>query len=317
MIDGEATLRRLMAPLAPALARPDTREVVVNTPGRFGVEGDDGWTWHEAPELTFDRLEAIGILAAGFTHQDVGAGRPSCSSRLPDGERITVAVPPMMPAGTVGLTIRKRATSFTPTLGWLADRGYFSFLPPVPGGWPDRLARWVEEKRTIEVTAPTGAGKTTLLEALVRAVPQDEILITLESTPELMGLPHPGWRPLLYSQDEDGRGWRTAEQCVQDALRMRPDRIIFGETRTGETWGYLRALASGHPGGLSTTHAAPGVEGMLGALSKQIRQNPRAAGQSDAEIRADLRQHINVVISVEKRSGDPVPFRALSVEEVA
>lgn len=315
MVPGEATLRRLMAPMREALADPDTREVVVNGPGEFGVETGAGWRWVAAPELTFERLDAIGILAARFTTQDFGPFRPACSSRLPDGERITLARPPVTPAHMVSLTIRKRASSFTPTLEWLEGRGWFSALPPRPGGWPAWLRRQVERKRTIVFTGETGSSKTTAAEACIRAVPPHERIITLESTPEWFGLPHKNWAPRQYAQAGDTKsGLPRAEEALATALRERPDRILFGEMRTGEAWAYLRVLMGGHPGGISTAHAAPGREAAFDTLTLQIRENPHSAGVSDETIRRMLREHVHVVVHCEKRAGDAVPYRATGVD---
>ena len=110
MLAGEATLLRLLEPFAAALARPGTREIVVNRPGRFGVEGEDGWSWHDAPELTFARLDAILTLAASRTSKRVGPDRPSASSVLPGGERIMGARPPAAPPAT-GLVLPQRLGS--------------------------------------------------------------------------------------------------------------------------------------------------------------------------------------------------------------
>jgi type IV secretory pathway ATPase VirB11/archaellum biosynthesis ATPase len=167
MVPGEATLRRIMEPMRAALSDPDTREVVVNKSGEFGVENTKGWSWHEAPSLTFDTLDAIAILAARFTSQDFGKFRPACSSRLPDGERITMARPPVTPPDTINLTIRKRAANFTPTLEWMEERGWFNFLPSRVGGWPAWLREQIEHKRTIIFTGETGSSKAQPLDAKV------------------------------------------------------------------------------------------------------------------------------------------------------
>lgn len=300
-VPGELTLRRLMAPMAAALAAPNTREVVVNECGAFGVESSEGWSWHEAPELTFDRLDAIAILAARFTSQELGPSRPACSSRLPDGERITLARPPVTPAGTVNLTIRKRASSFTPTLEWLEETGWFSKLPAREGGWGSWLRRQVERKRTIIFSGETGSGKTSAAEACIRAIPLHERLVTLESTPEWFGLPQRNWAPRMYAQAGDTKsGLQNAEQTLAAALRERPDRILFGEMRTGEAWAYLRVLMGGHPGGISTAHAAPGRKAAFDTLLLMIRENPNSSGVSDQTIRGMLRQHIHIVIHCAK-----------------
>lgn len=314
MRPGTRTLLHLMEPMAAALAQPGTTEVVVNQPGRFGVECDGRWTWHDAPALTFEHLDAIGILAAAMTSQDLGEDAPSCSSRLPNGERITIVRPPVMPPDIVSLTIRKRATSFTPTLQWLAERGFFSFLDPAVD-WVRFFGNAVRQRRTIVIAAETGAGKTTLAEALIREIPLHERLVTLESTPEWIGLPHENWVPLIYAREgSTTAGMRGPVECLEDTLRMRPDRILMGELRTGEAWAYLRALMAGHPGGITTCHAET-AEGAFDALAMMIRQSP---GQTiaHADIMGLLRKHIHLAVHCAKVPGDAVPYRVTEVVEV-
>lgn len=314
-VAGERTLRHLLAPMQAALADPDTREIVVNQVGRFGVEDSRGWHWHEAPALTFSRLDAIGTLAAACTSQDVGPHQPSCSSRLPDGERITICRPPVVPPGTISLTIRKRAASFTPTLRLLEARGYFSFLPP-GRDWVAFFERAVAAKRTIVVAGQIGGSKTTFAEALIRAIPVHERIVTLESTPEWTCLPQENWVPLLYAREGQERAWRTAAECLEDALRMRPDRILMGELRTGEAWAYLRTLMAGHPGGITTCHAET-AEGAFDALALMIRQSEHARGLSDADVRALLRKHVHVGVHCARVPGVGVPYRITEVREFA
>ena len=117
-------LRHLLTPFLPFLANPETTEVVVNRPGEIGVESGGVWSWHQEPSLTFDRLDAIGMLAAFNSGQDIAPTHPLCGAALPDGERIQVCRPPATRPGTISITIR-RPPSFRPTLQRLADGGLF------------------------------------------------------------------------------------------------------------------------------------------------------------------------------------------------
>ena len=119
------TLRHLLAPFQPFLANPETTEVVVNRPGEIGVESAGVWSWYQDPSLTFDRLDALGILAAFDSGQDIAPTHPLCGAALPDGERIQVCRPPATRPGTISITIR-RPPSFRPTLQRLADGGLFA-----------------------------------------------------------------------------------------------------------------------------------------------------------------------------------------------
>lgn len=317
MVPGEATLRRLIRPMAGALGDGDTREVVVVRPCEFGVENSKGWHWHQAPELDFRTLDAIAILAARFTGQEFGPHRAACSSRLPDGERITMARPPVMPAGSIGLTIRKRATSFTPTLEWLGERGWFNFLPK-GRDWPAWFRERIAAKWTFAFTGETGSSKTTAAEACIRAIPLHERIATLESTPEWFGLPHRNWLSHLYAQSgQEGLGLFTAEQVLELVLRERPDRILFGELRTGEAWAYIRALQAGRRGSITTAHTDPGIEAFLDAVMLMVRQNIHANGVPEETVVRLLRKQINVVVHCAKVDGDPVPYRATQLDIIS
>ena len=317
MQGGEATLRRLLHPLAGALADPDTREVVVNRPGSYGVENTTGWHWYDAPELTYRVLEAITILAARATGQEIGSRRAFCSSRLPDGGRISMSRPPLMPPDIISLTIRKRATSFTPTLGWMGERGWFDFLPDTRD-WVAWFRDRVEARWTFAFTGETGSSKTTAAEACIRAIPLHERIVTVESAPEWLDLPHRNWVPHLYAQaGQEGFGLPSAEEVLEHALRERPDRILFGELRTGEAWGYMRALQAGHRGSITTAHTDPGREGFLDAVGLMVRQNAHSAGVPERTVRRLLEKQVNVVVHCAKVPGDPVPYRATHLDVIS
>ncbi len=306
--EGETTLLRMLEPFAEAMALDDTREIVVNGPGEYAVEGSGGWTRHRDPRLTYRHMDALAVLAMRMTAQTLDAENPTGSSRLPGGQRITVTRPPMTAPGVVTATIRQRKRRFT--LEWLHDRGYFSFLDRTVD-WVDTLTRWVAVDRlNIEITSETGASKTSLLEALCHRIPEDERTATAESAPELF-LPHWNWIPVVY----DARGGtRSAEAALETLLRQRPDRLVFGETRTGETWGWIRALNTGHRGCMSTTHANPGWQGMEDTLVSQCRQSAHATGVPQEDIRRMIRDGMQVVINVERKVGDPIPYRATMIE---
>jgi type IV secretion system protein VirB11 len=298
---GEATLLRLLEPFREALAKPGTREIVVNLPGRFAVEGADGWTWHDAPELTFKRLDAIATLAASRTSKRVGPDRPSCSSVLPGGERIFAARPPAAAPGTIRLSIRRRAKDFVPTLGWLQEQGYFRRTPGFDAAYWQRA---MDGEKTVLIAGQIGSSKTTFADAMLRAIPLHRRLLTIEDTPEWLDLPHENWCALYFDGER-----RTATDCLQDAMRMRPDDLPFQELRGVEAWAFLRARVIGHRS-ITTVHAHDCATA-LQAVALMVRQSLEGRALEADTVHGLLRQHIDVVAHVARD-----PFRVTEVLEL-
>ena len=118
---------------------------------------------------------------------------------------------------------------------------------------PAFFALAVKAKKTIAATGSTGSGKTSLLRRLMQEIPGEERLVTIEDTDEFGPLPLRNRVSLFY-----GSANVSAENAVEASLRMRPDRVAMQELRGAEAFAYLRLLAAGHPGGLTTWHAEEG-----------------------------------------------------------
>lgn len=306
---GETTLRLLLEPLTALLADAGVTELVVNRPGEAGVERAGVWSWQELPELSFARLDAIATLCAALSQQDVGPERPLCASVLPDGERVQIARPPAVEAGLLSLTVR-RPSSFVPTIASLAAGGLFARTAAATprihprdaellalhraGDWQRFFPLAVGAKKTVLVTGDTGSGKTTVAKALIQAIPADERLVTIEDTAEFTGLPQRNRVALFYSKGGQGLARLRPEELIEAAWRMRPDRIVMQELRDGAAFPFLRALAGGHPGAVTTCHAGSAA-GAFDALRLMVKQNEAGRHLADADIEALLRRHIDVV----------------------
>ncbi len=177
----------------------------------------------------------------------VDESQPLVDARLKDGSRVNVIIPPLALRGPT-LTIRKFPKKPL-SLGKLVDFGAMS------QAMHDFLIRCVRARKNIIVSGGTGSGKTTLLNALSQYIDTSERIITIEDSAELqLQQPHVvrlETRPANF----EGNGAFTIRDLVKNALRMRPDRIVVGECRSGEALDMLQAMNTGHDGSLTTLHA--------------------------------------------------------------
>lgn len=309
MRPGEQSLRFMLVPLAPALADAAVTEVVINQPGEAGIERGGNWTWHAMPELSYGRLDAIATLCAAMSQQDVGPERPLCSSVLPDGQRVQICRPPAVAAGTLSLTVR-RPSSVMPTIGSLATGGLFAHtrsggqsIDPLDAElialhqakeWEQFFPLAVRAQKTILASGDTGSGKTTFAKALIQAIPLHERLVTIEDTAEFIGLPHRNWVALYYSKGDQGLARIQSAELIEAALRMRPDRVLMQELRDGAAFTFLRSIAAGHPGAITTCHAGS-ASGAFEALRLMVKQHSAGKHLADSDVSTLLYQLVDIV----------------------
>ena len=266
----------------------------------------------------------LAKLVANSTRQRIDDESPLLSAALPGGERIQIVLPPATTPGTVAITIRRPADEVW-TLDELAERGVFRTTRRASEALDDteeallqlleardyrafmRLA--VTSRKNILVSGPTGSGKTTFTKALIREIPGDERLITIEDAKELVLDRHPNHVRLFYSKDDQGLARVTPKQLLECCLRMKPDRILLAELRGEEAFDYLRNVNSGHPGSITSIHAASAELAFeqLVLLVKQSR-----AGQELA--REEIKNLLYLLIDVVMQFG--VEHRERFIKEV-
>jgi pilus assembly protein CpaF len=172
---------------------------------------------------------------------------PMVDARLPDGSRVNAIIPPCAIDGP-SVTIRK----FGKKKLQIEDLVKFGSVTPEMGEF---LRACVISRLNIIVAGGTGSGKTTLLNVLSNFIPSDERIVTIEDSAELkLGQEHVV-RLEAKPAEIDGSGRVTINELVINSLRMRPERIVIGECRGGETMAMLQAMNTGHDGSLSTLHA--------------------------------------------------------------
>ena len=257
--------------LRPILSRADVTELCINQPGHAYLETRSGWCRESLPFATFEWCRRLAKLVANSTRQRIDEESPILSASLPSGERIQIVLPPATSAGCVALSIRRPSDQVW-SIDELSASGIFrktlratTDLDPIEEellqllknqNYEAFMRLGVKSRKNILVSGPTGSGKTTWTKALIREIPSDERLITIEDAQELVLDRHPNHVRLFYSKDDQGLSRVTPKQLLESCLRMKPDRILLAELRAEEAFDYLRNVNSGHPGSITSVHAA-------------------------------------------------------------
>ena len=214
------------------------------------------------------------------------------------------------PPGCVAITIRRPADEVW-SIEELARRGIFrhtrradqrSMRPRrsycdcyLRATIPAFMRLAVRSRKNILVSGPTGSGKTTWTKALIREIPPDERLVTIEDARELVLDRHPNHVRLFYSKDDQGVARVTPKQLLESCLRMKPDRILLAELRAEEAFDYLRNVNSGHPGSITSIHAAS-AELAFEQLVLLVKQNHGGRDLARSDIKSLLYLLIDIVI---------------------
>lgn len=265
-------------------------EVMINGPAHIFIEQKGRLFRMDKHFESERRLEDIIQRIVGLAGREVNQANPICDTRLPDGSRVNVVLPPIALCGPT-LTIRK--FSKTPmTIEKLIE--YESLTQDIA----DKLELLVKAKYNIFISGGTGSGKTTFLNALSNYIPKDERVITIEDSAELQIA---GIDNLVSLETRNanvaGAGEITIRDLIKSSLRMRPERIIVGEVRGGEALDMLQAMNTGHDGSLSTGHANS-TEDMLSRLETMVLQG--AAGLPLDAIRQQIASAVDIIIHLSR-----------------
>lgn len=246
------------------LADDSITEVMINGPDHIFVE-HAGRLYRLNKKFDNERqLEDIIQKIVGKEGKEVNQANPIVDTRLPDGSRVNVVLPPVSLSGPI-VTIRK--FSKTPmTVEMLLKYGS---LTREAAAFLEKLVR---AKYNIFISGGTGSGKTTFLNALSNFIPRDERIITIEDSAELQIKNIENLVSLeTRNANTSGRGEISIRDLIRSALRMRPERIVVGEVRGAEALDMLQAMNTGHDGSLSTGHANS-TRDMLSRLETMVLQ---------------------------------------------
>ena len=265
-------------------------EVMINGPDHIFIEQKGHLFRLDKHFESERRLEDIIQRIVGLAGREVNQANPICDTRLPDGSRVNVVLPPISLCGPI-VTIRK--FSKTPmTIERLI--AYGSLTPEIA----DILKLLVQAKYNIFICGGTGSGKTTFLNALSNYIPKDERVITIEDSAELQIVGIDNLVSLeTRNSNASGTGEITIRDLIKSSLRMRPERIVVGEVRGGEALDMLQAMNTGHDGSLSTGHANSTAD-MLSRLETMVLQG--ADGLPLDAVRQQIASAIDIIIHLSR-----------------
>jgi pilus assembly protein CpaF len=234
-------------PITPLLNDDTISEVMVNGPEQIYIERKGHLIVSDVKFASDAELIRVIREIAAFVGRRIDDDSPMVDCRLPDGSRVNAIIPPLAIDGA-SLTIRK----FSKDPFTVQDLINFGSLTAEAAAF---LEACVKAHFNILVAGGTGSGKTTTLNVLSSFIPDNERVVTIEDAAELqLRQPH---KVRLESRPAriDGTGRISIRDLVVNALRMRPDRIVIGECRSGEALDMLQAMNTGHDGSLTTIHA--------------------------------------------------------------
>ncbi len=320
-------LRQAASPLRPWLEDPAVVEIMCNRPGEIWVERIDRHRMmrHDVQALDERAIRGLAQMVAGSTQQSVNEETPLLSAAMPNGERFQGVLSPVAASGGA-FAIRKqviRDMSLDDYLGMGGldtvrvtgpkhvdaadlDQIDIDLVERLKDPSPAARRAWfrcaIENRLTILISGGTSSGKTTFFNGLLKDVPEWERLVSIEDTRELKP-PQPNYLALVASKGGQGRAKTTIQDCLEAALRLRPDRIFMGEIRGAEAYSFLQAVNTGHPGSMSTLHA----DNPHGAYERLAMATMQAGlGLSKGELVEFVRFVVPVIVQI---SCDPVTMK--------
>lgn len=309
LIDAVFSSIRGMGLLDEIMNDENITEVMINGPDDIFVEksGKDKRSSLIKLDKKFEsrqKLEDIVQKIVGKAGREVSQSNPIVDTRLMDGSRVNVVMPPIALNGPI-VTIRKFSRDPMTFERLIA---YGSVTPQIR----DLLKDLVAAKFNIFISGGTGSGKTTFLNALSNFIPSDERVITIEDSAELQIANIPNLVRLeTRNANSAGEGAISIRDLIKSALRMRPERIVVGEVRGGEALDMLQAMNTGHDGSLSTGHANSAHD-MLSRLETMVLTG--AEGLPLPAIRQQIASAIDIIVHLSRMSDKS--RKTVSISEV-
>jgi pilus assembly protein CpaF len=290
-MNGFETILPFLKPIEHLILDDSISEVMVNGPDHVFIEKAGFIETVPGIHLAERSLMVAVKNIARRLGSDISDAQPILDSRLPDGSRVAVVIPPCSVNG-ITLTIRK------------FNSRHFTIDDLVEAATMERwLAHQLEEyvlgRKSVLIVGSTGSGKTSMLNVLGKFIPADERIVLIEDTSEIH-LEHDNLVRFEARQSRGDLPAVTIRDLLKAALRHRPDRLILGEIRGGEAFDLLQLLNTGHSGSLSTLHAASARQGLARFTSCVLQSGVDLPYRA---VKSNVGDCVNVVVHLERRPG--------------
>jgi len=288
---GFETILPFLRPIEHLIRDDSISEIMVNGSARVFIER--AGVLQEVPDLALSEkslMVAVKNIARRLG-DDISEQKPILDSRLPDGSRVAVVIPPCSIHG-VTLTIRKFNSRHFTVEDLVASGSLNSAIA-------ERLKTYVEKRQNILISGGTGCGKTTLLNALGKLISDEDRILLIEDTSEIQ-LEKPNLVRFEARQAQVNLPAITIRDLLKASLRHRPDRIILGEIRGGEAFDLLQLLNTGHSGTLSTVHASSAQQAISRFTSCVLQSGVELPYRA---IKSNIGDSLNVILQLERRPG--------------
>jgi pilus assembly protein CpaF len=290
-MNGFETILPFLKPIEHLILDDTISEVMVNGPDRIFFERK-GFMERASGISLGERSLIVAVKnIARRLGDDISEAKPILDSRLPDGSRVAVVIPPCS-LGGVTLTIRKFNARRFELEDLIRTQTLDRHLANV-------LEDYVLGRRNILLSGGTGTGKTTLLTALGKFIPPEERILLIEDTAEIQ-LHHENLVRFEARREQNGSPAVSIRDLLKAALRHRPDRILLGEIRGSEAFDLLQLLNTGHSGTLSTIHASSAKQGLTRFTSCVLQSGIELPYRA---VKTNVGDSLNVVVQIERRPG--------------
>jgi len=291
VINGFEMILPFLKPIEHLILDDSISEVMVNGSERVFIERN-GFLERVPNVALSERALMVAVKnIARRLGDDISESKPILDSRLPDGSRVAVVIPPCS-LGGVTLTIRRFNTR------------HFQMEDLITAGTLDRavanlLEDYVLTRRNILISGGTGTGKSTLLSILGKFIPPEDRTLVIEDTAEIH-LVQQNLVRFEARREQNGLAAVSIRDLLKASLRHRPDRILLGEIRGGEAFDLLQLLNTGHSGTLSTIHANSARQGLARFTSCVLQSGVDLPYRA---VKINIADSLNVVVHIERRPG--------------